>query len=635
MCGIAGAIGRAGSVARVRTMLACIEHRGPDDVGLEEIVGCSGVPRGALGQRRLAILDLSPAGHQPMYSVDGRYVIVFNGEIYNFRALRESLAREGVQFRSSGDTEVVLEGWARYGDAFLRRLRGMFALVVWDRHEERAVLARDPFGIKPLYIAERDGALFFASETRALLSADAIPRRLSRPGIAAYLALGSVREPESVIEGVRSLPAGTVLEVQVDVSGVANVSTPREYGPSPLEPADALERDPARAALLVRAALRDSVEHHLVSDVPVGVFLSGGIDSSAIAALAAEVAAEPIETFTIAFDEAAYDESAPALAVARRFGTRHHEIPLSGEEMLASLPAAFAAMDQPSMDGLNTYAVSRAVRQRGLKVVLSGLGGDELFAGYPSFRRARALAALWSPSAPLRMLLGAAASRAGGIRAEKVAMLLRGRSPASAAYAASRALLGREGVRELTGIVPARDLRRPPAGLTTLQQVSWLELTGYMRDTLLRDSDVFSMAHGLELRVPFVDVGVARAAASVDDFVKLRGGGSKPLLVAAVSDLLPRDVWDRPKQGFTLPFELWLRGPLRAAVDAELRGEGVSAAGLERAAVARLWDGFLAGGVSWSRPWAVYTLVRWARENDLSVADRSSTEAPPLAALAG
>ena len=635
MCGLAGAIGRAGSAARVRSMLTCLDHRGPDDAGLEEIVGRAGVPRGALGHKRLAILDLSPAGHQPMHSADGRHALVFNGEIYNFRTLRESLAREGVQFRSTGDAEVLLEGWARHGDAFLRRLRGMFAFVIWDRHEERAVLARDPFGIKPLYLAERDGALFFASEARALLAAEAVPRRLSRDGIATYLARGAVREPGSVVEGVRSLPAGTVLEVRVDQSGVASVSTPREYGPSPLEPATSLERDPARAAALVRAALRDSVAHHLVSDVPVGVFLSGGIDSSLVAALAAESAAEPIETFTISFDEPEFDETGPAGAVARRFGTRHHVIPLSGEEMLASLPFAFAAMDQPSMDGLNTYAVSRAVRRRGLKVVLSGLGGDELFAGYPSFRRARSLAALWSPSAPLRLLLSAAASRAGGIGAEKLAMLLRGRSPAFAAYAASRALFGREGVRALAGIPPERDLRRPPDGLTTLQQVSWLELTGYMRDTLLRDSDVFSMAHGLELRVPFVDLEVARASVSVDDATKLHGGGSKPLLVAAVADLLPREVWDRPKQGFTLPFAVWLRGPLRASVEAELRGDAARAAGLDPAAVARLWGDFLGGRVSWSRPWAVYTLLRWAREHDLSVAESSVPEAPPLAALAG
>jgi asparagine synthase (glutamine-hydrolysing) len=635
MCGIGGAIGRAGTPARVRAMLTCLDHRGPDDGGVEEIVGCSGVPRGALGHRRLAIIDLSPSGHQPMHSGDGRYSIVFNGEIYNYRSLRDSLAGEGVQFRSTSDTEVILEGWARHGEAFLRRLRGMFAFVLWDRREERAVLARDPFGIKPLYLAEREGALFFSSEVRALLSAGAVAPRLSRAGVASYLSLGSVREPGSVVEGVRSLPAGTVLEARVDAAGNARVSTPREYGPSPLAPVAARERDPARAARVVRAALRDSVAHHLVSDVPIGVFLSGGIDSSVVAALAAESATEPLETFTITFDERAFDEAAPAAAVAQRFGTRHQEIPLSGEEMLASLPAAFGAMDLPSMDGLNTYAVSRAVRRRGLKVVLSGLGGDELFAGYPSFRRARALAALWSPSAPLRLLLGAAAARAGGVRAEKLAMLLRDRSPAMASYAASRALFGREGVRELAGIVPERDSRRPPAGLTTLQQVSWLELTGYMRDTLLRDSDVFSMAHGLELRVPFVDVEVARAAASVDDAVKLRGRRSKPLLVAAVADLLPREVWDRPKQGFTLPFAVWLRGPLRAEVEAELHGDATRAAGLDPAAVRRLWGSFVAGRVSWSRPWAVYTLLRWVRENELSVGEPMSTGAPPLVALAG
>jgi asparagine synthase (glutamine-hydrolysing) len=390
-------------------------------------------------------------------------------------------------------------------------------------------------------------------------------------------------------------------------------------GPVNVDRTPALVRDRATAAELVRGALERSVARHLVSDVPVAVFLSGGIDSSVVASLAARQAGAGIDGFTVTFTERGFDESAVAKLVADRHGIRHHLIPLGGSDLLSALPNAFAAMDQPTLDGINTYVVSRAVRAHGTKVVLSGLGGDELFAGYPSFRRARALARYARVPAPARSLAARVASRVGGVRAAKIALGLRPGSPADAAYLASRTVFGERQVGELGGARPLLG-DNAPRELSLMQQVSWREITGYMRNTLLRDSDVFSMAHALELRVPFVDREVAAAAFAAADSLKLSRGLSKPLLIEATRDLLPEQVWNRPKQGFVLPFADWMRGPLAADVGATLGDrDRLHALGLSPDAVRAVWAAFVARepGVTWSRPWALYSLARWATANGI------------------
>jgi len=336
----------------------------------------------------------------------------------------------------------------------------------------------------------------------------------------------------------------------------------------------------------------------------------------------------------VTFTERRFDEREVARTVAKRFGIRHHEIPLGGDDLLTALPSAFAAMDQPTLDGINTWVVSRAVRDQGAKVVLSGLGGDELFAGYPSFRRARTLSRYVRLPAPAKAMAAQVASRMGGVRGAKVALGLRRGSAGDAAYLASRTLFGERQIAELCrgNVVP---IGGSPAGLTLLQQVSWREVTGYMRNTLLRDSDVFSMAHGLELRVPFVDREVAAAAFAAADSLKLSRGVTKPLLVDAFDDLLPRSVWDRPKQGFVLPFADWMRGPLASEVDATLGDtERLAALGLSPRATRASWTAFTRGvpGVTWSRPWALYSLVRWASESGVAgLAETAATlaEAAP------
>ncbi len=620
MCGIAGGFGRAPLERDVAAMAAALAHRGPDGGGIAVLRDRAGEPRGALGHRRLAIIDLSPTGAQPMSSADGRLTITYNGEVYNYRELRRELTAAGATFRGTSDTEVILVGWQRHGPGFLRRLRGMFAFALWDRDLGRGYLARDGFGIKPLYVAAEGEVLLFASELRALLATGRVRPALSWSGVRSFLATGSVPEPETIVDGVQAIAPGVLFELTPGRGQPCLIPRETFDGRAAIPEAPRRYEDPGEAAAAVRAALRSSVARHLVADVPVALFLSGGIDSSAVVAVASEVAREPLETFTVTFAEADFDESAIARTVARRFRTRHHEVPLSAADCLQALSAAFAAMDQPSLDGLNTFVVSRAVRAAGVKVVLSGLGGDELFAGYPSFARAETVAA-WRRRAPWLPRLAGPASRLGTARGEKLAALLSGASPARAAYVASRMLFGPGQIERLAGAAPAADLSLPPQGLSPLREVTWYETTGYMRNTLLRDSDVFSMAHGLELRVPFVDGEVVAAAAAAEDDVKRPDGSSKPLLVAAVHDLLPPSVWGRPKQGFTLPFDRWLRTELRGEVEGRFVRSELVRVGIEPLEALPIWRDFLRGrtGVGWSRPWALYTLVRWARERDLAL----------------
>jgi asparagine synthase (glutamine-hydrolysing) len=440
-----------------------------------------------------------------------------------------------------------------------------------------------------------------------------------------------------MLDGAVAVPAGSVIEVSVCRGTASEPVEVARY--SPFEPLPdvsiprAAERDPARAAKLVLDALRDSVGHHLIADVPVALFLSGGIDSSVIAALATEVSDRTLDSFTVVFNETEFSEAAHARAAANRFQTRHHEIPLSGEDFFGALGSAFRAMDQPSMDGLNTFVVSRAVRDAGIKVVLSGLGGDELFAGYPSFRRARRLH-LWWPLVRALRRPGHTALRRAGIHGAKLAAMLDERSPARAAYVASRMLFPRDMICALTGYdVVQREEREPPQ-LSVLQQVTWHELTGYMRNVLLRDSDVFAMANALELRVPFVDRGVVTASRAIADSLKLQAGVAKPLLVRALGDRLPREVWDRPKRGFALPFAKWMQGPLRGEVaDALSSSHRLERVGIRPEAARAVWRAFLSGerGVTWSRPWALFTLIQWAEEIGVTAMPEATLRSPDVA----
>jgi asparagine synthase (glutamine-hydrolysing) len=510
MCGINGILRLTDSapaidrdeLLRTRDAMAA---RGPDGAG----AWSAGDGRVALASRRLAILDLSAAGAQPMASADGRYRIVMNGEIYNFAELRRELEEAGVRFRSRGDTEVVLALYARDGAAMLSRLRGMFALAIWDDRTKRLLLARDPLGIKPLYLAVADGCLRFASQVKALEIGGGISLETDPAGVAGFLLWGAVPEPFTIRKAVRALPAGCSLVVEEGRIGEPVAILP----PDVTVPATAVE------------AVEDSVRAHLVSDVPVAVFLSAGLDSGLIAALARRHLPEPPVTFTLRFDELAgtpADEAPLAAEVARRLGTRHVERRVGRADFAALWPGALAAMDQPSIDGFNTYVVSRAAHEAGLKVVLSGLGGDELFGSYPSFAGVPRLqrAARRAGRLPGLGAVWPAAARALAASRPKLAGLLRYGRTLPGAYFLRRglflpeelpALMGRDAAAEaLSRYDPVADAARALAAGNGQAADGWtavhlLETARYMRNQLLRDADWASMAWSVELRVPLVD----------------------------------------------------------------------------------------------------------------------------------
>ncbi len=563
MCGIGGIAVSQGrdSIAldTVRKIEMAIHHRGPDD-------GESWVaPDGRVGfaHRRLSILDLSPSGHQPMHTPDGRYTIVFNGEIYNFRNTRRELESRGVWFRSTGDTEVVLQSFVQFGPDCLKLFDGMFAFAVWDRDQEELFLARDPMGIKPLYVWDLGDRIAFASEVRALLASDLGPRKLDCQALTDYLTTGSVPEPNTLVEGIAMLPAGSWLRWN------RGRSQRSQYWKIEFPTASSVTAIADKAATaLTRTALQDSIARHFVSDVPVGIFLSGGIDSTALVALARQSGIEHrIKTFSIAFDEPEFDEGDLAARTAAHFGTQHHQWRMKPEEGRELFDRFLAAMDQPSNDGFNTFCVSKFAHDQGMKVVLSGLGGDEVFAGYPSFEKIPQLLAwhrrLWPLGAVRHWLAtGLRTIWSTGPRA-RLADFIDSIGSTEAGYRAMRGCFTVHEAKRLVDHYAGRPYQYPsPAADKDLapewnvrDQISYLELTRYMRNQLLRDSDVMSMAWGLELRVPFVDRPLMDAVSQIPSRTRLAQG--KQLLVKATENI-PDWILHQPKRGFRFPFQKWL-----------------------------------------------------------------------------
>ncbi len=558
MCGINGILRLRSDAPPVDPSVAvrtrdAMATRGPDGEGLwvspdGEIV---------LGHRRLAIIDLSDAGAQPMEYDRGRYRLVFNGEIYNYKELREGLECFGVRFVSKSDSEVILALYAREGTAMLKKLRGMFALAIWDTQARRLVLARDPYGIKPLYIVHQDGWLQFASQVKALEAGGRVARELDPAAISGFLLWGSVPEPRTIRKAVRAVPAGHVLVVEDG-----------RVGPSrAFRDLRVLETTPV---VDIAQALEESVRAHLVADVPVAVFLSAGIDSSVIAALARRAAGDQLTTLTMRFAELAgtpSDEGPEAAAIARALGTRHVERTLTHGDLRGLWPKVLAAMDQPSVDGFNTYVVSRVAHEAGFKVVLSGLGGDELFGGYDSFRdvpawarRARTLSSVPGLSAAWIAL----ARRFCGSR-PKLQGLLRYGNSIPGAYFLRRGIflpeelpgiLGEDlavaGLRESDPVFAAQEaIGSAAAAHDPWVAVHLMESTLYMRNQLLRDSDWASMAHSLELRVPFVDIHLRDQIAALS-FEPARRAGKGSIARAGAPEL-PAAVASRAKTGFTIP----------------------------------------------------------------------------------
>jgi asparagine synthase (glutamine-hydrolysing) len=614
VCGIGGVLDATGRVdlrAASDAMLLAMRHRGPDDAGAEQrqdhgLLLCA---------TRLAIQDLSPLGHQPMSDDAGR-IIAFNGEVYNAAELRADLERTGVRFRGRSDTEVALAGYAAWGNRVFERLQGMFAVALWDAPRRTLVLGRDPLGIKPLYVRDAGGVVAFASEVRALERAGLSDGQLSQAGLASFLATGSVAEPLTILDDVRMLPAGSVAEV---APGGRAVVTRTWSGAGAFAAPWSGSRADAVAQL--RERLEAAARRHLVGDVPVGVFLSGGIDSSGLVSLAARADAQPPRTLSLVFAEQEYSEAAYIAEVARAFGTSHTQVELSAAQVLAGLDDVLAAMDQPSADGVNVHVISGVARSEGLKVVQSGLGGDELFGGYDTFRLVPQMDRLrrLTPG-PLGPAAGWVAEhvRPGGHRGARLGRWLRRTGAAPDAYAQRRELLGApDRAALLGGATPPAPAGERLRGADGFADISHRELTGYMRDTLLRDADAMSMAHGVELRVPYLDREIVELAAALPSEMKA-AGRPKQLLVEAIGDL-PAAVVERRKMGFTLPFDQWLRGALRGDVEGRLLDPaygGAVADALDPAAVRATWDGYRDGRSTWLAPWALYALKRWGDQRE-------------------
>ncbi len=661
MCGICGVIGldsKADGEAVVRRMLAAIIHRGPDEEGI--LVK----PRVAAGVRRLSIIDL-PGGSQPVWNETGTIAVVFNGEIYNFRELREELEAREHKFRSKSDTEVIVHAYEEWGEDSVNRLRGMFSFAVIELPEGRGgrpgriFIARDRMGIKPLYYAKGDGAFLFASEVRALLASGCVPPRLSNEALTAYLLFGSVSEPTTLVEGVFSLPPGHC--VTILAGDPIEASEPKPYW----DVARVLERQAETGivsknsqarrvspALQVRSLLEDAVRSHLIADVPVGVFLSSGIDSTAIAALATVVQRE-IHTFTVSFPDTEFSEAAIARRTAGRLGTEHREVVISGDEMVTRLDEAVMALDQPSMDGINTYFVSWAARQAGLKVALSGLGSDELFGGYTSFRATAkigriATAAAFIPQGARGLValgvknVNVFQSSPDAFRKVSAAWLQPNLFPH--AYFFTRTLFAPQAfASSLRGntvtwnsmnwhqwLTAAARQSRP---LDRFTQVSWLELRSYLVNTLLRDTDATSMRNSLEVRVPFLDTPLVEYVLGLPESAKRGGVGPKTLLVEALGNLLPEEIVKQPKRTFTFPWEYWMRGKLGERVATGL-GDWAPAleASLDHRFAQGIWRNFLRGKTTWSRPWSLYVLNEWVKRN-LSVPVKDGKERHNSAAV--
>jgi asparagine synthase (glutamine-hydrolysing) len=623
------------SARAVRRMTAALVHRGPDEDGF--LIAPRAAPRVALAMRRLSIIDL-PGGTQPIFNEAGDVAVFQNGEIYNFHALRAELESFGHVFRTKSDTEVIVHGYEQWGDACLEHLRGMFAFALLDMRggEARVLLARDRLGIKPLYYSVRNGALFFASEVRALLASGCIPRQISAGALDSYLLFGSVCEPMTLVEEVFSLLPGHRMSVSASASVTRAHQEPYwTFGDAAMQKYAATEM-PATleaAGARLRPLLNETVACHLIADVPLGIFLSSGLDSTAIVALAS-AAQSGLHTFTVIFSEQEFSEAEPARATAKHFGTHHEELLLDGAEMLAHLDDAVDALDQPSMDGINTFFVSGAAKRAGLKVALSGLGGDEIFGGYSTFAsgpQAVRVAALGKKfPRGVRGATAAAVGRAGGGRGDagrKLAALWRNSDALPHPYYFMRTLYTPDHVAALRGTdalsgndLPWRswmkETAREAAALDSFNAISCLEARSYMVNTLLRDTDSVSMAHSLEVRVPLLDHLLVEFVSRLPEAVKVKRGVNKALLVEALKGLLPEEVVKQRKRTFTFPWERWLRGSLATRVSAGISNMAPAlAAHLDSNAVRAVWLAFEASKTNWSRPWSLYVLNQWCRKH--------------------
>ena len=631
MCGINGIIVKENTsqsfVPAIEKMNKALAHRGPDADG----VWNDGVVY--LGHRRLSIIDLSDSGNQPLHSSDGRYVIVYNGELYNYKELKFELQRsvQGTNerpsiFATNTDTEVIIAAYSRWGKNCVSRFNGMFAFAIWDKQDKVLFIARDRLGIKPLYYSVNENRLVFSSEIRALLESGEVPRKLSYEGLVDYLRYLTVNAPVTMVEGVKMLMPG---HIAVWKNGYFEIN--KYWSLKENINYSSKGKDYQQICTDIRDLFFKSVERRLIADVPFGAFLSGGIDSSIVVAAMSNVSQSQVKTFSVVFDESEFSEARYANLVAKRYNTEHQEILLRPEDFLADSPNALAAFDHPSGDGTNTYTVSKATKKAGITMALSGLGGDELFCGYETFKRNYELEKKYWLNFVPRVF-----RKAGGeiykvknksIAADKIAELLAKPSVNfEYAYPISRQVLSDS---QISGLLNKFDLPLNSVykfvrlmdfndSKRILTKYSIAEISTYMQNVLLRDTDQMSMASALEVRVPFLDYTLVEYVLGVEDKYRYPHT-QKKLLTDSLGDLIPKEIIEKPKQGFDIPFRNWMKNELKTFCEENLKHLSELNC-FNQHAVTALWNRFLSNDskITWARIWILVVLGHWIKTNKIS-----------------
>lgn len=568
MCGIAGVFQNSGKIENLEQVVLKMNdfqnRRGPDDSGLF----VDEKKRIIFGHRRLSILDLSSAGHQPMTrqiaSGKGQIAITFNGEIYNFLELRKGLEAKGCKFKTKTDTEVILALYDKYGEKAFEMLRGMFAFALWDEKNRKAFLVKDRYGIKPLYYYSDNEKLVFASTVRAIKESNLISVEKNEKAAIGFLLFGSVPLPMTTLKNVLAVPNGHYLERDLDGrQKIVKYYNPLDAFSEKLHYTDDSQDN---AINEIRKLLEESIGLHLISDAPLGVFLSGGLDSSAIAALAAKNRKKPISTLSIVFDEPEFSEQKYQKMAAEKIGSDHREIKIAKQDFYDLFDEIFEAMDQPTIDGINTFFISKAAKEAGLKVVLSGLGADEIFYGYSSFKKAELIRKIQGCpeifKSPLKIfsLLGDRYSKLNYFTKDDFLSFYLGIRGLFAPKEVAKILnVDKKEVENVINEILLQQLAdKELSGLNAADLLSYLEIKFYLQNQLLKDTDFMSMHHSIEVRVPFLDHKLVEYLSRLESGLKFSEKENKPLLVGAVRDLLPMEIFSRSKMGFTFPFQQWL-----------------------------------------------------------------------------
>lgn len=617
MCGIAGVIGsKKGNYSEIiRKMTDAMQHRGPDARGVWED------EKIALGHRRLSIIDLSEGANQPIYDKNKRYYIVFNGEVYNFKEVKAELS--DYPFTTSSDTEVILAAYIKWGRACLHRFNGMFAFAIWDREKEELFVARDRLGIKPFYYYQDEEQFLFASEIRSLLSSGLVPKEINSQGIIDYLSYQTVHAPKTLVKNIFQLLPGESAILSKDNKFKKSIYWNLATIPQQ-------EKEEYRQVKNnVKRLMLEAVERRMISDVPLGAFLSGGIDSSAIVALMTELSDQPINTFSVVFSEKKFDESEHSNLISKKYNTKHSKILLEPKDFLKDLPASLKALDTPSSDGINTYIVSKATKDAGITVALSGLGGDELFMGYPlhtQWHNLHKKRALWKIPGSIRAIAADGLSmiqdnhktariaqlfKAPNFKFHNIFPILRRVMSDNEIYK----LLGKKISYVNTIMKQYEEYEKIISEQPIYTQASIGDISSYTQNILLRDSDQMSMASSLEIRVPFFDHTLVEYVIGLSDSHK-HPTFSKKLLVEALAPRLPDSIVHRKKMGFTFPWESWIKNELRDFCDSRINKLAERDI-FDGVALKIYWNSFLDGDkkITWVKIWLLVVLSEWLINN--------------------